>query len=130
MIRITTILLLLWCIACSAPLYKPVGLGVPRKISTTQVMKSIKKGVELAQCEVIRVKKTEVIAFIKEDEEEVTLAIKYNPSTRIIHFAYVDSKNMDYRNENGLESIHFSYNVLVENLEKQIALKVAEVLAR
>ena len=128
--RVLLLLILFFCVACSVPMYKSPGLGIPRNLPRSAVMSSIKKGVQLANLQVQRVKGNEVIAYVKEDDAEVSIQIKYQPRSRIISFRHLDSKNMDYHSENGQEDIHFSYNILLDNLEKQIALRIARMSAR
>ena len=115
-------------IACTVPLYEPVGLGLPPSISTQQTMSAIASGIRLGGWKLVSSHNLGYVAQLSNYDEEARVRIDYDPGLRIVSFRYLDSKNMQYAEGSYGKEISFSYNIKLEEMEKAVAIKLAELI--
>ena len=120
--------LLAFVVSCSVPMYEPVGLGLPTSYSTVQVMSAVASGVRLGGWEIVESRGLNLVAKLTNYDEEARVRIDYEPRIGVVSFRYLNSENMQYSQTSSGAQISFSYNLKLEEMEKAIAMKLAEVI--
>jgi len=128
--KILPLFILLFLPACSVTMYEPVGLGMTSSVSQTEVINAIQNGIAKAGWTIQQQSGSGFLVGWVNQDKAARVNLKYHSRNRLVSFTYVDSKNLKYENTPARKSINYSYNLNLLNLEKQVALNLASIIAR
>ncbi len=121
---ITVLSFLFLLTSCSTKIYEPIGLALPVKVENEGVLAAIEFGIGKTKWEVESQNYNDFILIRKFEKKQARVSVSFDRSLEIVNFNYIDSENMDYVNK----TISFVYNMELLDLEKQIALTLAELI--
>lgn len=125
---VLSLLLVAMVVGCTVPMYRPVGLGIPKYISDESIMSAVKSGVVRAGWRVVETETLRVVGSFSQGEKSARVRIEYDPSIQVVSFTHLDSSNMNYVKGTYKDRIDFSYNVKLLAMEKAVALNLAQLV--